>query len=334
MGQTNAAVSPSLCGPPCPYSSLQLVLPPAPVTGYLANIKFNGTIYTQDTILNVLPGTYPVSFVSLYSSNPGAAFLNWTVVSGSVGSTTSSSTTFTILSGGLSPILTLNVFLVTSVWAGYAVAGHAGTVTQVAGSWVQPTMGCNLTKSSKSGVQFSTWVGLDGLWSTNPYIEQIGTEAVCSPGGATSYGAWYEFGNGVYPGSVAITTITPHPADVFSGTVVYNSATSNFTMSLTDLTTLASFSITQPWSSATESSAECILEQTQPYLASEFWFVGQAGFGSMHTGVTNTCDASVRSALSPFSSFNYLTVEFYSGTSHQQLYPTQLVGGSFNVNHG
>jgi len=59
-------------------------------------------------------------------------------------------------------------------WAGYAVTGTA--LTSAAGSWTQPAAHCTGTKASQSAF----WVGVDGYASTDPTVQQIGTDADCT----------------------------------------------------------------------------------------------------------------------------------------------------------
>ena len=61
-------------------------------------------------------------------------------------------------------------------WAGYAVTGP--TVSNVAGSWVQPTATC----PKRQNQQAAFWVGIDGYSATDPTVEQIGTDSDCTKG--------------------------------------------------------------------------------------------------------------------------------------------------------
>lgn len=66
-----------------------------------------------------------------------------------------------------------NTSVSSSIWAGYAVTGAAGSFTSVSASWTQPTASC------AAGSQYTAfWVGLDGYASKT--VEQIGTEADCT----------------------------------------------------------------------------------------------------------------------------------------------------------
>lgn len=76
-------------------------------------------------------------------------------------------------------------------WAGYAVtrkAASARPFTHVSGSWVVPKVSCN-----GRGPAFSVlWVGLGGFADGDTALEQIGTEADCTPAGRVTHSAWYE----------------------------------------------------------------------------------------------------------------------------------------------
>src|SRR5215472_3488086 len=63
-----------------------------------------------------------------------------------------------------------------SNWSGYAVTGAKGSVSDVTGSWIVPTMDCSTTPTGYSAM----WVGIDG-YSSNT-VEQIGTESDCVNG--------------------------------------------------------------------------------------------------------------------------------------------------------
>jgi hypothetical protein len=129
-------------------------------------------------------------------------------------------------------------------WSGYAVSTSAAAVTQVAGSWIVPTV-----SNTVSGYS-SAWVGIDGYNSSS--VEQIGTDSDYVNGVAQYY-AWYEF----YPHpSVTITSMTVNPGDTISASVTFNG--SQFTVSITDGS--QSFSTAATVSQAQRSSAEWIQE--------------------------------------------------------------------------
>jgi hypothetical protein len=75
-------------------------------------------------------------------------------------------------------------------WAGYAVTGKAATsaFTHVSGSWVVPRVACG----GRGPAYSVAWVGLGGFADGEAALEQIGTEANCTPAGRATSSAWYE----------------------------------------------------------------------------------------------------------------------------------------------
>ena len=115
-------------------------------------------------------------------------------------------------------------------WAGYAVTGTP--ISVVSGSWVVPAATC-----PKNATQLdSTWVGIDGFASSDPTVEQIGTDSDCSKTkrahrGSPTYYAWYE----MYPaGVVALlpATYPVAPGELISGSVTVTG--SSYTLFITN----------------------------------------------------------------------------------------------------
>jgi hypothetical protein len=131
-------------------------------------------------------------------------------------------------------------------WSGYAVSAAAGSVTDVKGTWVVPSVVGTGTAYS------STWVGIDGYASNT--VEQIGTDSDLINGVPTYY-AWYE----MYPHpSNTITLMAVQPGDTITAEVSYGAG--SFTLSIRDVTRNEVFSIAQKLKSAHRSSAEWIEE--------------------------------------------------------------------------
>ena len=130
-------------------------------------------------------------------------------------------------------------------WSGYAVTGS--NFTSAVGSWIVPTATCS------SGNQYAAfWVGIDGYNSSS--VEQTGTDSDCK-GSKPNYYAWYEF----YPNpSFMISSVTIKPGDRMSASVTYNG--SQFTVTITDVTTGKSFSKSSAVRGAKRTSAEWIAE--------------------------------------------------------------------------
>ncbi len=116
-------------------------------------------------------------------------------------------------------------------WAGYAVSGV--TVSAAGGTWTQPTAVCPAHKTTQSAF----WVGIDGYQSTDPTVQQVGTDADCTKGtgrqpGTPSYYAWYE----LYPDPIVVLPTGNHPVapgNVLTGHVSESGTT--VTLSIVDV---------------------------------------------------------------------------------------------------
>lgn len=179
-------------------------------------------------------------------------------------------------------------------WAGYAVPAAKGSVTNVTGSWVQPTATCS---SGKTGYA-SFWVGIDGYSSRS--VEQTGTDSDCS-GSTPVYYAWYEF----YPNpSHQITSLTISPGDTIAAQVLYLGS-GKFKVTLTDHTTGHAFSTTASVRKAARSSAEWIAEapsSTSGILPLANF--GTVSFGYDTTSVSGTNDATIGGTTADIGSFS------------------------------
>jgi Peptidase A4 family len=208
---------------------------------------------------------------------------------------------------GSSQVLTPLTYSVASTsqnWAGFAVSGGTGSVSYVAGSWVQPAVKGSCPISNPRYAAF--WVGIDGFSSTT--VEQIGTDSDCSSG-APNYYAWYEF----YPSSsVVITSVAIHAGDTVSASVSYSTTTAKFTVSLKDVTTGGSFSTSGKVTGAARSSAEWITED--PTICSPTCSVayltdfGTVSWGYDHTKVTGTNEATLSGATKSIGNFTGTSV--------------------------
>jgi hypothetical protein len=145
--------------------------------------------------------------------------------------------------GPISPLSTTN-------WSGYADRGPANSFTTVSGSWVEPTATCG------SGISLAAfWVGIDGISSADPTVQQVGTLIECM-GGTASYYDWWE----TYPKNAVQLQKIVSPGDVISAQVTYNGS---YSMSVTDSSnTGASFAVVAPCGAALcqNESAEWIAE--------------------------------------------------------------------------
>jgi hypothetical protein len=167
--------------------------------------------------------------------------------------------------------------VVSGDWSGYAVTGGTGSITSALGSWIVPTATCGTGTERNTGT--SDWVGIDGY--TSKTVEQTGTDSDCDSG-KPKYYAWYE----LFPKpGITITTITVHPGDVMSASVTYSTASAKFTITTTDKTTGASFTISKAVAGAKRNSAEWIAEAN----ATDLTNFGTVSFGEDLTEIANSC---------------------------------------------
>ncbi len=177
-------------------------------------------------------------------------------------------------------------------WSGFAVTGTAGSVSDVKGSWIVPSVSC----PKKSTTYSSYWVGIDGYNSNT--VEQTGTDSDCSSGFSVYY-AWYEF----YPAaSVTISGFTVKPGDKVSAEVSYSTSTGQFTTTVTDGS--QSFSTSSSVSGAARSSAEWIVERPALCTALHCKLTSLSNFGTVSLGTDYTS----------ISGTNYATINRVSGT--------------------
>lgn len=161
-------------------------------------------------------------------------------------------------SPGAGSELSPNANVQTANWSGYASVTNLSTpansaVSDVTGVWVVPTVTGGATDA-----YCSDWIGIDGYTSTS--VEQLGTEEDWI-GGSPSYSAWWEmYDTKNKQPEQPITTMTINPGDVMSAEVRWVSG-NTFTLSLTDVTTGATFTTQQLLgSTAKRSSAEWVHE--------------------------------------------------------------------------
>ncbi len=177
-------------------------------------------------------------------------------------------------------------------WAGWAVTGPKGSVSDVKGSWIVPAVtGCTAGSHTYS----SFWVGIDGYSSSS--VEQTGTDSDCN-GATPTYYAWYEF----YPKpSHLISALTVSSGDVILAEVVHSGST--FTAKITDTTTGHSSS-TSVKLRAAQTSAEWIAEAPSSSSGilplADF---GTVSFGIDYTSVGSTNTATVSGTTSGIGNF-------------------------------
>jgi hypothetical protein len=221
-------------------------------------------------------------------------------------------------------------------WSGYAISGAKGSVTDVKGSWVVPTVTCANTRNGYA----SFWVGIDG-WNSST-VEQIGTDSDCvnllgTTTNTPTYYAWFEFyPNGAYlignyNRSGACISGCVFPGDKISAEVIASGSSPKgirggqaFTVTITDETRGWSFTTTSTVPNAQQSSAEWIAET--PYgcrTASGYCQLSDFGsvyYGQGYTGVGDTAYATMNGVTKALGSFNSsvqeaVMVNYPSGTT-------------------
>jgi hypothetical protein len=185
-------------------------------------------------------------------------------------------------------------------WSGYAVTGPNGSVTDVKGSWIVPTVNCSVTPNGDS----SFWVGIDGFSSNT--VEQIGTDSDCVNGQPVYY-AWYEF----YPHWSYGIQMTITPGDTILATVSAG-AKGVFTVTLTDVTSGAKpFTISQKMNSAAQSSAEWIAEAPSSGGILPLADFGLVEFGTLkNKRFPSTCYATVGGAKATSQPIGFYVNDF------------------------
>jgi len=161
-------------------------------------------------------------------------------------------------------------------WSGYATTSSKA-FTYVHSTFVQPAVTCPGVANQWT----SNWVGLDGY--NDQTVEQDGTFVHCGGTGNTTpkYEAWYE----MYPAN-SVNLFAVHPGDIIDTSVSYSTSTSEFTLTVTDLTTGKSGTDSATCATCVRSSAEWIIER--PALcnaaATKCFLTALADFGTSTMG--------------------------------------------------
>src|ERR1700722_4898331 len=173
-------------------------------------------------------------------------------------------------------------------WSGYAGTGLPGSFTNVSGTWVEPNATCG------KGTSFAAfWVGLDGLSSSDPTVEQAGTLIECTGGSASHYD-WWE----TYPGNAVQLQNMVAPGDTISAQVSYDGS---YAMSDTDNSNSdANFTVDVPCGATQceNESAEWIAEApccksgTTVYNLSDFGLWKATSSQTTYDGITGSIKVS------------------------------------------
>ena len=204
-------------------------------------------------------------------------------------------------------------------WSGYATYKTGTTFTDVKGTWVQPSATCPSNKAQYS----SFWIGIDGYNSSS--VEQTGTSADCVSKNHASYYAWYE----MYPAAPVNLSMTITPGDTISAEV--SASGSTFTLTITNVTTGATFTTSQTLSGAPKTSAEWVAEAPSLCFA-QCRVAPLANFGTVNfSGSFTTGNGHTGSISDSAWSNDQITMVTNGGTVKAQ--PSALGGNgqSFSV---
>jgi hypothetical protein len=171
-------------------------------------------------------------------------------------------------------------------WSGWAAqysttCQNNYTVTDVSGSWIQPSVNC-----SHNGV-VQMWVGVDGLTTqmlNNDYpvqsnaTEAVGTYAACQSGVATYY-LWWGLN---FTAPHRVSSVPLIPGDTVSASVRYVGTTGLFTFNISAGGQFFKKKATDP--TALRQSAECLL--TRPGLNHALANFGYGNFTSCYATIS------------------------------------------------
>jgi hypothetical protein len=198
-------------------------------------------------------------------------------------------------------------------WSGYADTGSG--FSSVSATWTEPTPSC----SGRSTALAAFWVGIDGYSSSS--VEQDGTLIECYEGSTYQF-SWWE----IYPvNSVQVVGESVAAGDAITATVT-RSGTS-YKLSVTDSThTANSFSTTQTYSGAADSSAEWIAEAPTGSSGVE----PLAKFSTWTDANSTTAEGSTSGTISSFPD-DEITMESSSGAVEAAPSALNSSGNSFSV---
>jgi hypothetical protein len=198
-------------------------------------------------------------------------------------------------------------------WSGYADTGSG--FSKVSASWTEPTPSCAGELMSLAAF----WVGIDGYSSDS--VEQDGTLIECFLGGTYEY-TWWE----IYPeNDVQVVGETLAAGDKITATVTRSGT--RYTLSVKDSThTADSFSTTQTYSGAADSSAEWIAEapssSTGVYPLAKF---------STWTDASSTVAGDSKSGVISTFHHDEITMATSSGATEAQPSALNSAGNRFTV---
>jgi len=199
-------------------------------------------------------------------------------------------------------------------WSGYADTGSG--FSQVSASWIEPT-GVSSGRRTTSLAAF--WVGIDGYSSDT--VEQDGT-LIESYRGTLYYYDWWE----IYPENDVQVVADVSPGDSITSTVTRSG--DSYTLSVTDATHPAdSFSTTQTYSGAADSSAEWIAEA--PSGSNGVYPL--TDFGTWTDSSSTVTEGSTSGVISSFTDDEITMVNGNTGAVEAQPGALNSSGNGFSV---
>lgn len=200
-----------------------------------------------------------------------------------------------------------------SNWAGYAVHRARVSFRKVSGTWTAPNPACVPGDPTFS----AEWVGLGGYSETSDALEQIGTEADCSPSGQAEMSAWYE----LVPAPSRTIGLVVHPGDRMHAAVTVIG--DRVTVVLQDLTRHRSFTRTLDAGSIDVSSAEWIVEAPSDCVSRySCQTLPLADFGSTGFGSAKAVSTGGRSGSITSPGWGWTKIDLTTSGPHFAVYRT------------
>jgi hypothetical protein len=198
-------------------------------------------------------------------------------------------------------------------WAGYADTGSG--FSKVSASWTEPTGASSGSTTSLAAF----WVGIDGYSSDT--VEQDGT-LIESYEGTVYYYDWWE----IYPENDVQIINNVNPGDEITASVVRSG--DKYTLAVTDSSDSAdSFSTTQTYSGAADSSAEWIAEA--PSGSSGVYPL--TDFGTWADSSSKVTEGSKSGVISSFTDDEITQVNGTTGAVEDQPGPLNSSGNGFTA---
>lgn len=229
-------------------------------------------------------------------------------------STTTTTTTSTATTPAASPT---TIAYQSTNWAGYLTTGSK--YTSVAASWIAPSPSATSTSVESAD---GTWIGIGGVTSSD--LIQVGTENTISASGVVTTAGFYEL---LPAGAQSTPSLNVQPGNRMSASITQTAPT-QWTISMTNLTTGQTFSKSVAYSSSF-SSAEWIQEDPS-YQDKSLVLLDNFGTAQF-SGATTTADGVTVSASAIGAS--PITLIGQGGASGHGAKPGALSGGSFVVSY-